>query len=227
MKRILILLFVLAELASYGQAKIGMSPIITFTPASATSPTSSVTYSSSVIFKAWVKNYGNAPFTSSVTVMTKRDTTFGSIVDSVTIGLTLNPNDSIAVSSSFVPSPGLYAFKSGGNGNTIVVWPYIFLGGGIQGDSVRSIIWVSGFNGISELETNSFKLYPNPVIHDLTIKAQSNSHYKNIIIYDLFARKVKELTFKETIDVSELNAGSYWMIINSDDKSYRVNFIKE
>lgn len=227
MKRFLILLFVLAELLSYGQAKIGMSPVLTFTPANATTPISSVTYSSSVSFMAYVKNFGNATFTGSVTVLTKRDTTFGPIVDSITIGLNLIPNDSVSVSSSFVPSSGLSAFKSGGNGNTIVVWPYIFLGGAIQGDSVRSTIWVNGTAGIYEFEYRPFKLYPNPVIHDLTIKAQNNNQYKNIIIYDVFARKVKELSFKETIDVSELNAGSYWMIINSEDKSYRINFIKE
>jgi hypothetical protein len=51
--------------------------------------------------------------------------------------------------------------------------------------------------------------------------------YKNIIIYDVFGRKVTELAFNETIDVSELKAGTYWMIIHAENKSYRTNFIKE
>ena len=42
MKRLLILLIVLTELTSYGQAKIDMSPVFSFTPANATSPASNV-----------------------------------------------------------------------------------------------------------------------------------------------------------------------------------------
>ena len=228
MKRLLILLFILAELASYGQAKIGMMSILSFTPASAITPSSTVTYSTGVSFRAYVKNFGNALFTGSVTVQAKRDTTaFVSGLDSITIGATLQPGDSVSVVLSFTPNPGPLGFKSGGNGNTIVVWPIIIDGSGIDGDSVRPVIWVNDVNSVFEFENNEFKLYPNPVIHDLTIKAQNYNQYKNIIIYDVFARKVKELSFKETIDVSELNAGSYWMIINSEDKSYRINFIKE
>jgi len=228
MKRFLILLFLLSELVSYGQAKIGMMSILSFTPASAVTPSSTVTYSTAVSFRSYVKNFGNAAFSGSVTIQAKRDTTFfGAVLDSVTIGTSLQPGDSVSVVLSFTPNPGPSAFKSGGNGNTIVVWPIIISGSGVNGDSVRSVVWVNDPNSIFEFEKNHFKLYPNPVIHDLTIKAQINHHYKNIVIYDLFARKVKELAFKETIDVSELNAGSYWMIINSDDKSYRINFIKE
>lgn len=228
MKRLLILLFVLAELASYGQAKIGMMSILSFTPASAITPSSTVTYSTGVSFRAYVKNFGNALFTGSVTVQAKRDTTaFVSGLDSITIGATLQPGDSVSVVLSFTPNPGPLGFKSGGNGNTIVVWPIIIAGSGIEGDSVRPIIWVNDLSSVFEFEKNQFKLFPNPVLNELTLKSNTNNNFKKIIIYDVFARKVKELSFKETIDVSELNAGSYWMIINSEDKSYRINFIKE
>jgi len=228
MKRILILFFVLTELASYGQAKIGMMSILSFTPASATTPSSTVTFTTPVNFSAYVKNFGNTAFSGSVTIQAKRDTTlFGPILDSITIGATLQPNDSVPVVLSFTPNPGPAAFKSGGNGNTIVVWPIIISGSGVNGDSVRSVVWVNDLSSVFEFEKNQFNLYPNPVIQDLTIKAQSGIRYKNIVIYDMFARKVKELSFKETIDVSELHPGSYWMIINSEDKSYRINFIKE
>jgi len=229
-QRFLTFLFILSGLTGYGQvgAKIGMSPVLSFTPASATTPSSTVTFSNNINFTAYVKNYGNAAFSGSITVQAKRDTaTFNPILDSVTIGATLQPNDSVSVGMSFTPNQGPAAFKSGGNGNTIVVWPLIITGTGVNGDSVRPVIWINDINSVFEFEKNQFKLYPNPVINDLTIKVQSNNQYKNIIIYDVFARKVKELTFKETINVSELNAGSYWMIINSENKSYRINFIKE
>ncbi len=228
MKRLLILLFILAELVSYGQAKIGMMSILSFTPASATTPTSTVTYSTGVSFSAYVKNFGNAAFTGSVTVQAKRDTAlFVPVLDSITIGATLQPGDSVPVVISFTPNPGSAGFKSGGNGNTIVVWPIIIDGSGIDGDSVRPVIWVNDLSSVFEFEKNQFKLFPNPVLNELTLKSNSNNNFKKIIIYDVFARKVKELSFKETIDVSELTSGSYWMIINSEDKSYRINFIKE
>lgn len=230
MKRILILFFVLAELASYGQAKIGMSPIFTFTPSGAGSPSVGVNYGDTVNLITWVKNSGSSPFNGWINLQAFRDTTSGVLCDSANISLNLLPNDSISTILTFTPGPGVNAFKVGGNGNTIVVWPYIIPGGSssaIQGDSVRPIVWISSVNSVFEFEKNQFNLYPNPVIQDLNIKTQSGIRYKNIVIYDMFARKVKELSFKETIDVSELNAGSYWMIINSEDKSYRINFIKE
>ena len=57
MKRFLILLFVLAQLISYSQAKIGMSPVFSFTPASAGSPASSVNFGDTVSLKVYIKNY--------------------------------------------------------------------------------------------------------------------------------------------------------------------------
>lgn len=228
-QRLLIFLFILTGLISYGQvgAKIGMSPIITFTPASATTPSSTVSYSTSVSFTAYVKNYGTTAYSGNINVISKRDTISGVSLDTVGIATSLGPNDSIAVVSSFIPSQGVGAFFVAGNGNTIVVWPYILSGTAIPGDSVRSTIWINTPMSVFEFEKNQFKLYPNPVVNELTIKPLSGTTYKSIIIYDVFARKVKELSFKETISVSELNAGSYWMIINSEDKSYRINFIKE
>lgn len=227
MKRLLILLIVLAELTSYGQAKIGMSPVFSFTPASAGTPSSIVNFGDTVSLRVYIKNYGNSPFNGWINLIANRDTTSGVFCDSMNVILNLLPNDSVSSVLTFTPGPGPNAFKSGGNGNTIVVWPIITNGSGINGDSVRPVVWINDVASVFEFEKNQFKIYPNPVIHDLTIKALIGNNYKNIIIYDVFARKVKELSFKETINVSELNAGSYWMIINSEDKSYRINFIKE
>lgn len=227
MKRILILLFVLAELVSYGQAIIAMSPVFSFTPANAITPSSSVNFSTTVSFQVYVKNKGNVAFSGSGLVSARRDTTNGVLCDTLNYFGSIQPNDSVSVTLTFTPTPGPNAFKSGGNGNTIVVWPMIATGVGIDGDSVRPVIWVNDVNSIFEFEKNEFKLYPNPVVHDLTIKSQSGNNYKKITIYDVFARKVKEINYKEIIDVSDLTSGSYWMIINSEDKSYRVNFVKE
>ncbi len=227
MKRLLILLFVLTELISYGQAKIGMSPVFSFTPASAITPTSTVNFGDTVSLTVYIKNSGNISFNGWINLVSARDTTNGVLCDSMNVTLNLLPNDSIASVLTFTPGPGPNAFKSGGNGNTIVVWPLIKSGSGINGDSVRPVIWINDVNSVFEFEKSQFKLYPNPVLHELTIKAINNSNYKKIMIYDVFARKVKEINYKDIIDVSDLTAGSYWMIISSEEKSYRVNFIKQ
>jgi hypothetical protein len=227
MKRILIFLFVLSELVSYGQAKIGMSPVFSFTPSAAASPTVGVPFGTVVDLKVYIKNTGNVAFNSWINLTANVDTIGGVLCDSSYVLINLLPNDSVASILTFTPAPGMGAFKVGGNGNTIVVWPKIVWVTGIQGDSVRPVIWISGTNSIFEFEKNQFNVYPNPVINTLNIKSQNSTAYKKIIIYDVFARKVKELSFKETIDVSELKAGTYWMLIASEDKSYRANFIKE
>jgi hypothetical protein len=230
MKRLLIFLFVLTELVSYGQAKIGMSPIFSLTPMSAGTSSLGVQYGDSVSLTAYVKNYGNATFTGSLRVVAQRDTTNGIYCDSTAALFPppLLPNDSILVVLSFTPTPGPNAFKVAGNGNTIVVWPFIVSGATELGDSVRPVVWISSTSSVLELNKGNFKTYPNPVLHDITVSPLKEGHsYKTITIYDMFARKVKETIFKETTDVSDLVPGSYWMIIQSEEKSYRINFIKQ
>ena len=227
MKRFLILLFVLAQLISFSQAKIGMSPVFSFTPASASSPASTVNFGDTVSLKVYIKNYGNTAYNGWVNLIANRDTTGGVLCDSMSVSLNLQPNDSSASVLTFTPGPGGNAFKSGGNGNTIVVWPFIVTGTALPGDSVRPILWINDVNSVHEFEKNQFKIYPNPATQTLTIVPFEKTIYKNIIIYDVFARKIKELKFQEIVDVSELSSGSYWIIINSESKSYRIPFIKE
>lgn len=227
MNRLLILLFVLASLLSKGQAKLEMSPIYTISPASANTPASTVTYSTTVNLTVFVKNTGNATYSGSISVMAKRDTIGGVFLDSIHMVtlIPLLPNDSLQVPLSFTPSPGANGFKVAGNGNTIVVWPYV--SGIPTGDSLRSTIWVSDANSIKEIKSNQFKLFPNPAVNQIHIKPIKQSDYKKTIIYDAFARKIKELDYSETIDVSELKPGTYWLVIYSDSSSYKIPFIKE
>lgn len=227
MKRVLILLFVLANLYSKGQAKLEMSPIHMFAPANANTPASSVTYSTAVGITAFIKNTGTAAYTGSITLSAKRDTTAGVFCDSICLVTTspLQPGDSIQGSLSFIPVPGPNGFKVAGNGNTIVVWP--FASNVIIGDSLRDVVWITDANGIKEFESELFKLYPNPCINSINIKPIQQDNYKKIIIYDVFAKKIKELDYVETIDVSELKKGSYWMIIYYENATIKLPFIKE
>ena len=228
-KRVLVLLFIIVNIISYGQATISMSSVFSFTPTSAGTPSSTVNYGDTVHLGVYVKNSGNANFIGLITVYSKRDTVGGIFCDTSSVVNSILANDSVFLDLTIIPTSGLGAFRSAGNGNTIVVWPFVKYTNTsiIYGDSVRPVLWINNVNSVREFENNLFKLYPNPVAHELTIKPQSAVNYRKIIIYDVFARKVKELSFKETIDVSDLNCGSYWMMIYSDEKSYRINFIKE
>lgn len=222
-------LITIAGLVCKGQAILSMSPVYSFTPANASTPASSVTFSSSVSLKVYIKNKGNSTFSGSIGIAAYRDTTAGVFCDSLNVFLpSLAANDSSETVLTFTPTPGPNAFKSGGNGNTIVVWPFIAPGTTTTiGDSVRPIIYISDANSVYEFEKTLFNIYPNPVSKDLTIKTSNSTNYHRIAIYDVFARKVKEIAFKESVDVSELQTGSYWMIIESETKSYRIPFIKE
>ncbi|MBI3518604.1 MAG: T9SS type A sorting domain-containing protein [Bacteroidetes bacterium] len=227
MKRFLILFLALVPIICLSQAKIGMSHSYTITPVAASSPTSGVLYGDSVHIYSFVKNSGNALFTGSVKLQVKRDTTNGVKCDSVAINVFLQPNDSVLTLLTFAPAPGIYAFKSGGNGNTIVVWPFVIDPSVLPGDSIKTTIWISGTAGIHEFDLNPFKLYPNPASQFITIKAQKPGIYKTMILYDVFARKIKELDFEEQVDVSDLKPGTYWIMIHTKDTSYRISFIKE
>lgn len=227
MKQLFILLFVLATLYSKGQAKLEMSSIYAFSPANADTPTSSVTYSTPVSMTIYVKNTGNTAFNGSISVNAKRDTIGGVFCDSISITTLLPflPGDSLQGTLSFTPTPGATGFKVAGNGNTIVVWP--FASGVVLGDSLRNTLWINDASGIKEMEPSLFQLFPNPATNFLNIKPIKPFNYKKIIIYDMFAKKIKELSYSEIIDVSELKSGYYCIIISSETGSYRLPFVKE
>ncbi len=227
MKRFLIIFLVLVPVIYLSQAKIGMGHSYTITPVAATNPSVGVLYGDSVHIYSYVKNSGNVAYTGSVQVQAKRDTTSGITCDSLITNISLQPYDSILTHLVFTPTPGLYAFKVGGNGNTIVVWPYISNSSVLMGDNFKSVIWISGAAGIREHEISPFNLYPNPVTQYLNINPLQQGNYKNITVYDMFARKVKEQRFETQIDLSDLAPGNYWLMIRSDNKHYYVRFVKE
>ena len=227
MKRLLILFLVLAPVIYFSQAKIGMAHSYTITPVAATNPSVGVMYNDTVHLYCYVKNSGTTAFTGSVKVRAKRDTLNGVACDSVTTIVSLLPNDSVLTKLAFVPSPGLYAFKSGGNGNTIVVWPFVSSGSVWYGDSIKTTIWVSGTAGIHEHELSPFNIYPNPAGNYLNITPLQQGGYNYMIVYDMLARKVKEQHFETQLDLSDMSPGYYWLMIRSDDKHYYIPFVKE
>lgn len=220
MKRILFILFTITELVCRGQAQISMSPVYSIMP------NDTVNFSDSVKISVYIKNTGNVVYSGGMTIQAKRDTTFGVSCGSSSLSVSsFQPGDSISTVITFTPSAGTFGFKVAGNGNTIVVWPIVT--GVLSGDSVRPVLWIRDVNSVKELSEIAFQLYPNPVVNQIYLKTTKALGSHKMVVYDVFARNVKELSFTEAVDVTELLPGIYWLVITTDIKTYRIPFIKE
>ncbi len=223
MKNLFILLCVTISITCSAQAKLGMSVIYSF------SPGDTVLMGSPISLNVIVKNKGNATYTGSLSVNAKLDTTNGVVLNSVVFNsVNLNVNDSIAATFNFIPAANYTTsstgFKVAGNGNTIVVWPISSV---LTIDSLDALLYINGTVGLNELQKSILAIYPNPTSSNITILQAPNNVSKQIEIYDMFGRKVKDLGFAQTIDVSELAKGCYMLQIIADDKTYRTLFVKE
>lgn len=93
-----------------------------------------------------------------------------------------------------------------------------------------------GFNilplncSVTSLNKNGYEIevsiYPNPATSSLNIKG-INEKVTKIVIYDMFGKRVEEMEFLNSIDVSHLKEGVYFLkLVNSDqDKIYTSKFI--
>lgn len=225
MKAFIITLFFIAlQIVCLGQAKLSMSKYRNFLPAD------TVSYGTNVQLQVFVKNTGNVPFSGTIILTAKRDTVgpSGIILDTITISsVTLLPNsgDSIPGIIQFIPAPASGAFKVMGNGNVIVVWP--ISGPTLLGDSVRHTLFINGLTGIKELNENEVSIYPNPVSNIVHVALPNKQTIKSYVIYDVYGRKVRDVQMTDEINVSELNNGLYWLILFTDNKSYKTKIIKQ
>lgn len=220
MKHILFILFTITELVCRSQAQISMSPAYFIMP------NDTVNFGDSVKISVFIKNTGNTAYSGAMTIQAKRDTTFGVSCGSSSLSVSgFQPGDSIPTIITFTPAGGTFGFKVTGNGNTIVVWPIVT--GALPGDSVRPVLWISDVNSIKEFSEIPFQLYPNPVVKQIYLKTSKDLGLCKMVVYDVFARNVKELPFTETVDVTEMLPGIYWLVITTETKAYRIPFIKE
>jgi len=75
---------------------------------------------------------------------------------------------------------------------------------------------------------NKFVLYPNPSKKILNIQKKGSAEITSVEIYNLLGQVVIAIPSKtEMIDVSSLNAGSYFVKINTNEGSAYSKFIKE
>lgn len=79
---------------------------------------------------------------------------------------------------------------------------------------------------ISDLSANSFKIYPNPVSEELFVSSEKIPIDK-MSIYSMTGRKILEIkTTKNSVNVSKLSKGIYFLEINSGNKKSVQKFIK-
>lgn len=98
-------------------------------------------------------------------------------------------------------------------------------------DTVNS---VSVWHNKSDVQMSSLELYPNPVINDLVIKLELNTHYMvSLEIYDINGKFVKSIINKEKdqgihyiyTDLSDLVSGIYLMKCSFGNKEITKQFI--
>lgn len=75
--------------------------------------------------------------------------------------------------------------------------------------------------GTGDVNTVTFNLYPNPAAQSVTISLQENMAVETIAIFNLLGQKVKSVAprFENnvmTIDVADLNTGTYFIQLTSD-----------
>lgn len=75
-------------------------------------------------------------------------------------------------------------------------------------------------------------VYPNPASNWITLKSDSVPTLPTqLSIYDTLGRKVKELKYAyqntQTIDVSNLAAGVYFLRVQNDERIQSIKFIKK
>lgn len=67
-----------------------------------------------------------------------------------------------------------------------------------------------------------FNVFPNPVVETSFKVSTANTSKKEVIVYNVLGRKIKELTFtgnQKVIDISGLNSGIYLVKVTEDNKT--------
>ncbi len=79
----------------------------------------------------------------------------------------------------------------------------------------------------SDFLAASFSVYPNPVKDVLNISNSINAGINSVIITDINGRTVKQSNNVAQINISDLNAGIYFVNINSNKGSLTKKIVKE
>jgi len=114
-----------------------------------------------------------------------------------------------------------------GSSNMINGQPYAADGSKLWIDSLNLTLYPLGIEGSNHVN-NALKVFPNPAVNQISFQLDEilNSSVKNLIIFDVQSKKVMELrsTDLSSIDISQLESGVYFYIIESGQKVFKGKF---
>ncbi|MBR5214780.1 MAG: T9SS type A sorting domain-containing protein [Bacteroidales bacterium] len=84
--------------------------------------------------------------------------------------------------------------------------------------------YIEGYESISEL-SSSVSVYPNPVKDQLFVETEMA--VKEISVYDVFGRQMTTVYDQQTVNVSELSNGVYFVKVKSENNEVVKRFIKK
>ncbi len=80
---------------------------------------------------------------------------------------------------------------------------------------------------VDEIKKKSLSVYPNPATDFISLKLDVNSEKAIVVIENALGQKVKELSFGEQMNVSDLPPGVYLLKVYSAGESYQAKIIKQ
>lgn len=93
---------------------------------------------------------------------------------------------------------------------------YTVVGANASGclDTATFTVTVQSCAGLEEASFGDFELYPNPVNHTLNVNFGELKHIQTVSVLDLSGRRVlTDKTVSQTIDVTVLESGKYFLVI--------------
>ena len=102
-------------------------------------------------------------------------------------------------------------------------WLDLLTGAGLDGTwMIRA--YIEGYESINEL-SSSVSVYPNPVKDQLFVETEMT--VEEISVYDVFGRQMTTVYDQQTVNVSELSNGVYFVKVKSENNEVVKRFIKK
>ena len=120
-------------------------------------------------------------------------------------------------------------------GDTVLInnlYRYNFTEEIVQQLDTTTNTWGGVITTINETEFNipeEITIYPNPVSENVTINLQNNEAIKTVKIFNQNGQLIRIIQNQtdNAIQISDLNAGLYFVRVDTDKKYYLGKFIKE
>ncbi len=86
---------------------------------------------------------------------------------------------------------------------------------------------IQGNVAVDEIGSLDFEIFPNPVIKGALSISLIGAEAQDLTIYNMLGQVVKQGSFENVVDVSQLNAGVYLLEITVGDDKMNKRFIKQ